>query len=213
MPHSMSGEEGDRARIVLGLLESVERDGEQSQRRLATELGIALGLVNAYVKRCVKKGLLKVRQVPAGRYAYYLTPSGFAEKSRLTLEFLSYSFSFFRQARADCAATFAKIRQCGFARVVLVGCSDLTEVATICALDAEIKIIAVVDDTMSGSQFLNLPLVKSFADVPDAFDAVFVAALTNVRAVKATACAAVGDDRVFVPQLLETQIRQQRKQQ
>ena len=55
------------AQIVLGLLESVERDGAQSQRRLATELGIALGLVNSYLKRCVNKGLLKVQEVPARR--------------------------------------------------------------------------------------------------------------------------------------------------
>src|SRR5690349_8309728 len=93
-------ESGDD-RILLGLLESVERDGGQSQRRIASELGIALGLVNAYLKRCVKKGLVKVSEAPARRYAYYLTPQGFAEKSRLTVEYLSHSFSFFRQAKLE----------------------------------------------------------------------------------------------------------------
>ena len=61
-------------RIVLGLLESVERGSARSQRRLAAELGIALGLVNLYLKRCVNKGLVKVAEAPARRYAYYLTP-------------------------------------------------------------------------------------------------------------------------------------------
>ena len=103
--------EVENARVMLGLLESVERDGGQSQRRLASELGIALGLVNAYLKRCVKKGLVKVSQAPARRYAYYLTPQGFAEKSRLTVEYLSDSFSFFRQARTDCAQVFAMARE------------------------------------------------------------------------------------------------------
>ena len=32
----------DNQRIMLGLLQSVERDGGQSQRRLAADLGIAL---------------------------------------------------------------------------------------------------------------------------------------------------------------------------
>src|SRR3954465_12581462 len=100
--HDMQNE-----RIVLGLLESVQRDGAQSQRKLASELGIALGLVNAYLKRCIKKGLLKVREAPARRYVYYLTPQGFAEKSKLTVDYLSYSFSFFREARADCAQLLA----------------------------------------------------------------------------------------------------------
>jgi DNA-binding MarR family transcriptional regulator len=79
-------------RIVLDLLTSVEQDGKRSQRRIAAELGIALGLVNAYLKRCVKKGLVKVHDAPARRYAYYLTPHGFAEKSRLTVQYLTDSF-------------------------------------------------------------------------------------------------------------------------
>src|ERR1700743_1280810 len=105
MVDGLKGRDLQDARIVIGLLESVERDGAKSQRRLAAELGIALGLVNAYLKRCIKKGLVKVSEVPRRRYAYYLTPQGFAEKSRLTIESLTSSFSFFRQARADCART------------------------------------------------------------------------------------------------------------
>src|SRR5262252_9985769 len=96
MPSGLSKDESGADRIVLGLLNSVEADGARSQRRIAAELGIALGLVNAYLKRCVKKGLVKVHDAPARRYAYYLTPQGFAEKSRLTVQYLSDSFSFFR---------------------------------------------------------------------------------------------------------------------
>ena len=114
MGTATTGEEDKQARIMLGLLDSVERNGAQSQRRLAGELGIALGLVNAYLKRCVKKGLVKASQAPARRYVYYLTPQGFAEKSRLTVEFLSGSFGFFRQARNDCTALFADARAAGY---------------------------------------------------------------------------------------------------
>src|SRR5207248_6441905 len=105
--------EADRDRIMLGLLESVERGGEQSQRRLASELGIALGLVNAYLKRCITKGLVKVTHAPARRYAYYLTPQGFAEKSRLTVDYMSYSFSLFRRARSDYSKLLNSARERG----------------------------------------------------------------------------------------------------
>jgi DNA-binding MarR family transcriptional regulator len=208
VPQSMPGDDANAARILLGLLESVERDGAQSQRRLATELGIALGLVNAYVKRCVKKGLLKVRHVPAGRYAYYLTPSGFAEKSRLTLEYLSTSFAFFRQARADCALIFEMVRERGFNRVVLAGRSDLTEIATICALESEIKIVAVIDAESSSSQFLNIPIAQSLDKVRDPFDAIIVTDLLTTRATMNAVTAVISADRVFVPHLLEPQISQ-----
>ena len=93
-------DENDSDRLVLGLLTWLEADGAQSQRRIAAELGVALGLVNAYLKRAIKKGFVKVGQAPARRYAYYLTPQGFAEKSRLTVDYMSHSFSLFRRARA-----------------------------------------------------------------------------------------------------------------
>src|SRR5882757_7038316 len=135
----------ENKRIVLGLLNSVEHDGEQSQRRIAAELGIALGLVNAYLKRCIKKGLIKVHDAPARRYAYYLTPQGFAEKSRLTVQYLSDSFSFFRLAKSDCAGAFEAAKARGFSRLVLAGKSDLAEIAILCALEAGVTIITVVD--------------------------------------------------------------------
>src|SRR5258706_13035989 len=91
----------EQTRIVLGLLESVERGGEQSQRRLASELGVALGLVNAYLKRCINKGLVKGSEAPARRYAYYLTPPGLTEKSRPTGEKSPASLSPFRQTKRD----------------------------------------------------------------------------------------------------------------
>src|ERR1700761_4740768 len=119
MPHAARNEETDTARMVLGLRESVERDGAQSQRKLASDLGIALGLVNAYLKRCVKKGLLKISQAPPRRSAYYPTTHGFAEKSRLTVEYLSSSFSFFRHARDDCAAVLKLAQTRGWTRIAL----------------------------------------------------------------------------------------------
>ncbi len=88
-PSTERPDDPDDARIMLGVLQAVEAGEVRSQRHLAAELGIALGLANAYVKRCIRKGLMKVSEVPARRYAYYLTPQGFAEKSRLTAEYLS----------------------------------------------------------------------------------------------------------------------------
>ncbi len=152
----------EASRIMLGLLDAVEHDRAQSQRHLASELGIALGLVNAYLKRCVKKGLVKIGQAPARRYAYYLTPQGFAEKSRLTVEYMSYSFSFFRQAKTDCTAILQAAKARGVGKVLLVGRSDLAEIATLCAMDQGVRSsglwrMAPMVNNLSGSRF-SIPL-------------------------------------------------------
>jgi DNA-binding MarR family transcriptional regulator len=194
--------ERENERIVLGLLSSVENDGERSQRSIAAELGIALGLVNAYLKRCVRKGLVKVHDVPARRYAYYLTPQGFAEKSRLTVQYLSDSFSFFRLAKGDCAHVIDAAKAAGFRRLVLAGKSDLAEIAILCAVEAAIKIVAVVDPGSGDGQFVGVSLVKSYTDVKDKFDAVIVTDVTRAKLSFDAAVEACGAERVLAPALL-----------
>lgn len=194
---------------MLGLLDSVERNGGQSQRHLASELGIALGLVNAYLKRCMKKGLVKASQAPARRYVYYLTPQGFAEKSRLTVEYLSSSFSFFRQAKADCSAMFATALARGQLRIVLVGKSDLAEIASLCAQEAGLAIVSIVDPATAEDRFLGVDVVPTFDQVRVAFDAVAVTDLTSPRTTCEQAMLRFGEDRVLVPELLRVRLDNQ----
>jgi DNA-binding MarR family transcriptional regulator len=190
------------ARILLDLLSSVERDGGQSQRRLASELGIALGLVNAYLRRCVRKGLVKVTATPARRYIYYLTPQGFAEKSRLTVEYLSVSFSFFRRAKAECSAVFSIAAERGFRRIALAGISDLAEIAMICALDSGVEVAAVVDDKSGLSIFVGARVVPSFEDIAGSCDAVLITDLHRTADLAEQAIALFGAERVLTPKLI-----------
>jgi DNA-binding MarR family transcriptional regulator len=195
----------DDTRIILALLEYVGRGGEQSQRRLASELGVALGLANAYLKRCVKKGLVKVRQVPARRYAYYLTPRGFAEKSRLTFEYMSHSLALFRRAKADCMAALACARSRGFGRITLAGASDIAEIAAICALDGGFDIVAVVDGGVKAERFAGAPAVRDFDALVPPPDAVVVTDMQNAAAAVREAVARFGVRCVLVPALLGVQ--------
>ena len=190
-------------RIMLGLLQSVERDSEQSQRRLAAEFGIALGLVNAYLKRCVKKGLVKVKEAPARRYRYYLTPKGFSEKSRLTVEYLSVSFSFFRRARGECAGVLAQAKQRGWGAIALAGVSDLAEIASLCALEAGIRIVAIVDAKSSQTHFVGMPVFPTFEAVPEAFDGVVITDLAAAQTAFDAAAKRFGADHVLAPELLD----------
>jgi DNA-binding MarR family transcriptional regulator len=196
--------DAEKARLMLGLLESVSRGGEQSQRRLASELGVALGLVNAYLKRCINKGLIKVGDAPARRYAYYLTPNGFAEKSRLTVEYLSYSFSLFRQAKKDYTAVLVDARARGISRIAILGVSDLAEIAVICALDLDITIAAVVDFQSKADRFVGVPVKKSFDSIDSSVDAVLVTGINAEREAIAAAVKQYGAERVLVPNLLGT---------
>ena len=145
---------------------------------------------------------MKIGQAPPRRYAYYLTPQGFAEKSRLTVEYLSSSFSFFRRAREDCSSVLKIARTRGWNRVALVGVSDLAEIATICALEQGVAIVAVVDGKSAVDRFVGAPVVQSFAAIPGGFDAVVI---TDLEATPESVRAVIDQldaERVLVPALL-----------
>ena len=56
----------------LRVLELVEERDRITQRGVAGELEIALGMANALIKRLVHKGYIKVRNAPSRRYKYIL---------------------------------------------------------------------------------------------------------------------------------------------
>ena len=196
------GEPDGSLRTTLGLLRAVETNSGLSQRLLARELGIAVGLTNAYLKRCAKKGLIKMREVPARRYSYYLTPKGFAEKSRLSFEYLSHSFAFFRHAREDCAKVLDEAQSRGWKRIVLHGVSDLAEISAICALESGLTIVAVVDETSNRASVAGFPVAKSLVNIEASFDGVIVTDLKSAQESFAAAGEEIGFSRVLMPSLL-----------
>ena len=182
--------------IVLGLLDFVERNPTLTQRSVARELGIALGLANAYLKRCVRKGLIKVSEVPTRRFAYFLTPQGFAEKSRLTSEYLAYSFSFFRRARNECDAIFAEAVARGQQRVALVGPGDLADIAQVVASEYSLELVGIIPGIH------DIAELKAAAARFGSVDAVVVTALVEPWEVFTAALGAFGTQNVYAPPLL-----------
>ncbi|WP_193370345.1 winged helix-turn-helix transcriptional regulator [Pelagibius marinus] len=191
-------------RITLGVLNAVDGDRAVTQRRIAADLGIAVGLVNAYLKRCVNKGLIKVQQVPKRRYAYYLTPKGFAEKSRLTATYLRDSLDFFRQARSSCDEALGMAAARGWKSLVLIGRSDMAEIALVCTLHHPLRIVALVDDSADSGEgtFASLPLVANFSAVTEPFDGALITHIVDAQTAHDVAVAELGAARVLVPDIL-----------
>ena len=159
----MNTERNREDALTLEILDVIDRQKDVSQRHLASHLGVALGLANSYLKRCVRKGLIKVSQAPANRYLYYLTPSGFAEKSRLTAQYLSYSLSFYRKAGESCQRVFDQCERNGWQRLLLCGISDLAEIATLRAMERNITIVGIYDPLSERAIFLNRPVWTEFS--------------------------------------------------
>jgi len=191
--------------LTLEILQAIEGDSEVTQRHLAARLGVALGLANSYLKRCAKKGLIKIQTAPANRYAYYLTPKGFAEKSRLTAEYLSISFDFYRRASNDCRQAFAVCNRNGWRRVLLCGVSELAEIATLRAGDYGMELVGNYDPDCQQEQFLHLPVLHELGQAPQ-YDACLLTDLRSSVDRHAELSAVLERDRLLVPGLLRASV-------
>lgn len=188
--------------LLLGVLVAIDRDANTSQRSISRELNVALGLANAYFKRCVRKGLVKISQAPRRRYIYYLTPKGFAEKARLTTQYLSSSFNFFRRAREEISHLMSECSAQGRRRIVLAGVSDLAEVALLCAHHHPgIELQGVIDAGAPIQEFHGLPVRAALSEFRHA-DAVILTSLADAAAIYQSLNGQIDGARILVPRLL-----------
>lgn len=76
----------------LDILKIIAESPNISQRKIAEKTGISLGQVNFLIKKCVKKGLIKIEGQTTKSIKYNLTPKGMAEKAARTLQYIKISY-------------------------------------------------------------------------------------------------------------------------
>jgi DNA-binding MarR family transcriptional regulator len=159
----------------LQALEAIAEDDRITQRTLSTKLGIALGLTNIYLKRLVRKGYVKCVNVQSNRLRYLLTPTGIAEKTRLTYEFMAYSLVLYRRVREHLRIVLAPLAGSG-KRVAIYGAGEAAELAYISLREAGFQPAAIFGDDAPG-RFLGEAIrdIREQGDVP--FDLLIVATL------------------------------------
>lgn len=190
-------------RATLSLLSVLEDDGHETQRGLAVRIGVALGLTNSLLKRAVHKGLVKVKDVPAKRLAYYVTPKGFSEKSRLVAEYLTSSLTFFRQAREEYTELYTQAQGRGHQRIALYGVGELAEIAILSAQEAQVELSGMVHTGSNQATFSGLPVFNSLdAALADHVDAVVITTADNPQAAYDHLVAQLGAERVFAAPML-----------
>lgn len=147
------------------LLSEISGDETLSQREISRRLGIAVGLVNSYLKNLVSKGFVRVKNFPSNRYAYLLTPQGFAEKSRLAYQHLTYFTGLYTIARHDYLDLFRKLEADGVREIIFCGVDEVAEIAYLSLRETAIELAGVVDTAGAGSSFFGMPV-----QTPEALD-------------------------------------------
>ena len=141
----------------LEILNLIHENGLITQQEIADHLGVAIGLVNSFVKRMVKRGYIRIKRVPKRRYLYLLTPKGVSEKGRLTVRFIQDSLKLYRDYRIKCKAIFKGLVEEGVRYVSLVGVGELSEIAYLSLQEMGIGVVGVYDiaGTRIGKKFFG----------------------------------------------------------
>jgi DNA-binding MarR family transcriptional regulator len=145
------------------LLSEVADEQPVSQRELAKRLGIALGLVNSYLKNFVTKGYIRIKNYPQNRYAYLLTPNGMAEKARLAYQHVNYFTSLYTVTRQDYLVLFRELAERGVTQVAFCGVDEVAEIAWLSLQEAGLELVEVMDEEYSGRSFMGrgvVPLMR-----------------------------------------------------
>ena len=196
----MKNKELDRSEdMTLNVLSAVQADSKVTQRSLAEELGIALGLTNSYLKKCIDKGLIKIKQVPANRYSYYLTASGFSEKTRLTAKYFKTSFNFYRKAKEECSNILKNSLMQGKTKIILSDYSEFAEITSIVALNSNIKILGVIGLVTDST--INIPIKKDI-NMFGEFDYIIITNMEDMDSRYEELLKIVPKEKIIVPKLL-----------
>ena len=150
---------GDSYQSLL-LLEEISKEEPVSQRELSKRLGIALGLVNSYVKNMISKGYIRVTSFPRNRYNYLLTPKGITEKSRLTYQHLHYFTNLYTTARRDYRELFDKLERNGIKRVIFCGVDEVAEIAYLSLQETDIELVGVADAECDVKLFFGYEILQ-----------------------------------------------------
>ena len=157
-------------KVMVHLLSEIESNPSFTQRSLAEGLGIALGLMNQYLKRCVSKGWIRATQISPRRITYFLTPNGFKEKSLMVKDYLARSLTFFRDAKAQCEEVFVECKANNWLNIALVGAGDLADIAKLVALGTGVQ-VDIVNITADLKKY-DAVLLADVADPQGTYDAI-----------------------------------------
>jgi len=122
------------------LLEAIEENPDTTQASLAAQLGVAVGSINWYLKRLIRKGYVKVTHLQRRKLKYFVTPQGLAVKARLTSQYMEASLQVYRELRQAAHDTLVRVRAAGHDTVLLDGNGEAMEIFRLTCLEQGVRV-------------------------------------------------------------------------
>jgi predicted transcriptional regulator len=144
----------------LEILEKIENGGHLTQRDLSREVGIALGLVNHLLKKMVKKGWIKIKNIDAKKIRYLITPEGAREKTSLLYKRVESTIHFYLEAKRVIKEKVQHLKNEGVKSVSIYGINHIAEVLFIVLKELGLRVDCVVDNNKKGKEWFGYKVIN-----------------------------------------------------
>ena len=136
----------DIKRQEYELLNEISQDSRVTQANLAQRLGIAVGSVNWYIKRLVKRGYVKVSHLDRTRLQYDLTSEGMSVFTERALQYAKDSLKVYKSFRQQAMSIVSELQTRGITQVHLQGNDEMMDILRLTCIEADI----LLSDTPCG---------------------------------------------------------------
>lgn len=173
--------ESDPARELM-ILSEVQDSPQTSQRRLAQQLGVSLGLTNLLLRNLSRKGYVRITQAGWRRWLYALTPAGFSRKVQLVVAYIGRFMDQYRMIRRTLREELDTLALHAESRVAIYGTGEFAELVYLGLREFSIEEVMIFDaGAQDGRRFLGIPIRDVATLRPDQYDRVVVAVLEDVH--------------------------------
>lgn len=122
------------------LLNEIAQDSMVTQANLANRLGIAVGSVNWYIKRLIKRGYVKVSHLDRTRLQYDLTPEGMSVFTERAMQYAKDSLKIYKSFRKKAKDIVSELQKNNISKVYLDGDDEIMDILRLTCLEAGLSI-------------------------------------------------------------------------
>ena len=130
------------------LLNEIAQDSMVTQANLSQRLGMAVGSVNWYIKRLIKRGYVKVSHLDRTRLKYDLTPEGMSVFTERAMQYARDSLTIYKGFRQKAKEVVEELKKQGISQVYLEGEDEIMDIMRLTCLEAGIVLVPLPENVI-----------------------------------------------------------------
>jgi predicted transcriptional regulator len=165
---------------ILRLLEAIEKEPIQSQRKLAKALSTSLGTVNKFLSDLSIQGLITVDTMTSKKAGYILTSKGIAEKTKLASEHLFDNIGIYKKIKKLVKQRLVELEDISENCILFYGTGELCEIACVLSSQNASDKIKIIDDEKAGTKMCGFTIYRETEMENFTYEAVLIMGLENM---------------------------------